>query len=39
MDESARATLLAEVTAKLGIAIDEQGLRFPTETNIATAHT
>jgi hypothetical protein len=39
MDESARASLLAEVTAKLGIAIDEQGLRFPTETNIATAHT
>jgi ubiquinone/menaquinone biosynthesis C-methylase UbiE len=39
MDESARASLIAEVTAKLGIAIDEQGLRFPTETNIATAHT
>jgi ubiquinone/menaquinone biosynthesis C-methylase UbiE len=39
MDEGARAALLAEVAAKLAAAIDEQGLRFPIETNIATAHT
>jgi len=38
-DESARSALLAEVGAKLAPAIDDQGLRFPIETNIATAHT
>jgi ubiquinone/menaquinone biosynthesis C-methylase UbiE len=39
MDESARAALLAEVGAKLALAIDDQGLRFSIETNIVTAHT
>jgi ubiquinone/menaquinone biosynthesis C-methylase UbiE len=38
-DEGARSALLAEVGAKLAPAIDDQGLRFPIETNIVTAHT
>jgi SAM-dependent methyltransferase len=37
VDESARAALLAEVGAKLAPAIDDQGLRFSIETNIAIA--
>jgi hypothetical protein len=37
VDESVRAALLAEVDAKLVRAIDDQGLRFPIETNIAAA--
>jgi hypothetical protein len=39
VDESARAALLADVGAKLAPAIDDQGLRFPIETNIAVART
>jgi ubiquinone/menaquinone biosynthesis C-methylase UbiE len=38
-DERTRTALLAEVGAKLASAIDDQGLHFPIETNIATAHT
>ena len=37
VDESARAALLTEVCTKLARAIDDQGLRFPIETNIAAA--
>ena len=37
VDESARAALLTEVCTKLARAIDDQGLRFPIETNIVTA--
>jgi ubiquinone/menaquinone biosynthesis C-methylase UbiE len=37
VDESARAALLAEMGAKLAPAIDDQGMRFPIETNIAVA--
>ena len=37
VDESARAALVAEIGAKLAPAIDDQGLSFPIETNIAVA--
>jgi ubiquinone/menaquinone biosynthesis C-methylase UbiE len=36
-DERARASLLAEVGAKLAAAVDDRGLGFPIETNIAIA--
>ena len=36
-DESARAALLTEIGAKLAAAIDDQGMRFPIETNIVVA--
>jgi ubiquinone/menaquinone biosynthesis C-methylase UbiE len=36
-DESARASLLAEVGAKLAPAVDDRGLGFSIETNIAVA--